>query len=116
MTPNDSYDFSLEQFADRLGDTVSATGKTQYQFGEMVGITSSTISRYLTCKQYPDLRVLIKIAKTCRVSIDWLIGLSDKSSETLGPESRNTALLYSLASPEDKQVIDLILSKYQKST
>lgn len=48
----------------------------QMEFAEKIGITQSTLSNYEKGNATPSLEVLITIATTFLVSIDWLVGIS----------------------------------------
>lgn len=51
--------------------------KTQAEFAEFIGISRPTVGFYENGERLPDALVLRKIAKKCRVSVDWLLGLSE---------------------------------------
>ena len=55
--------------------------KTQVEFAEFVGIARSTVGFYESGERLPDAVALVKIAKACNVSIDWLLGVSDTHSQ-----------------------------------
>jgi hypothetical protein len=56
----------------------------------------------------------MKLSQYFRVSIDWLIGFSDDKFEALPPDIRDLVSLYSIASPDDRRVVEAVLSKYRK--
>ena len=60
-----------ERFRELRGDM------TQDKFADFVGISRPTVGFYENGDRLPDALVLKKIAEKCRVSSDWLIGLSD---------------------------------------
>lgn len=51
---------------------------TQLKFSKIVGCTAATLSAYENGSKSPSLEIIKNIAENCNVSIDWLIGLSDK--------------------------------------
>lgn len=51
---------------------------TQHKLAKLLNISRSTISKYETGDLFPEIHTLIKIAKLFNVSLDYLIGLSDK--------------------------------------
>lgn len=53
-------------------------GLTQRKFSKMVGCTAATLSAYENGSKSPSLEIIKRIAENCNVSIDWLIGLSNK--------------------------------------
>jgi len=56
------------------------TGKrlTQEDLAEKLGVTKASISRYELSAIYPSVEVLIEISKYFDVSVDYLLGLSEK--------------------------------------
>lgn len=57
----------------------------QEKLAQAIGVSTGSVGGYETAKSYPSVEVLIKIAKVCNVSIDWLIrgeGESDYELET----------------------------------
>lgn len=62
-----------------------ATGLTQSQMAEQLGISRSTIGMYETGAREPDFETLEKIADFFNVDIDYLIGRTNKT--TLLPQS-----------------------------
>ena len=51
---------------------------TQYKLGKLLNISRSTISKYESGDLFPATHTLIKIARVFKVSVDYLIGLSDE--------------------------------------
>jgi transcriptional regulator with XRE-family HTH domain len=51
----------------------------QRQFAEALGIQPSTLSGYEKGNIVPSTDVLLKIASTYNISLDWLFGLSNDS-------------------------------------
>lgn len=75
-------DFSMG-LKERLKDLRKSFNMTQIQFGEFVGISSSSIGLYETGERIPDAEILYKIAKQCNISVDYLLGISNvKSTDT----------------------------------
>ena len=82
-------------------------------FAREVALPLATISRYLGGKRQPQLPQLLKIASHFGVSLDWLIGGDADKYDTYAPKIREVAELYSLATDDDRLVIDTILKKYK---
>jgi transcriptional regulator with XRE-family HTH domain len=51
--------------------------ETQAAFASKLNLRQATYSRYESGEREPDLELLCQIAKTCGVSADWLLGLTD---------------------------------------
>lgn len=103
-------DFTI--FKSNLRSLMSARGFSNLSFSEEVGIPAPTISRYLTGDRTPDLAYVVKIAHYFNVSIDWLLGFNGDKFDIMPQEVQDVATRYSLASPDDRKVIQAVLQKY----
>lgn len=71
-----------------------------------LGVSKSVVSAWKQRETNPPLEYIVQICRFLDISLYELLGIeSDNKSEL--------EYLYSKASPEDKSVIDLILSKYK---
>ena len=77
---------AAQSFRDRLERVIGQTGLNQAGFARHVGIDRSTLSQLLSADndRLPRAETLAAIAKGCRISIDWLLGLSQR--EQIGAE------------------------------
>ncbi len=77
---------AAQSFRDRLERVIAQTGLNQAGFARHVGIDRSTLSQLLSADndRLPRAETLAAIAKGCRISIDWLLGLSQR--EQIGAE------------------------------
>lgn len=77
-------------FRERLKTLLQRSGVNQSQFAASVGIDRSALSQLLTgaSTRLPRAETLLNIAATHRVSLDWLLGLSQ--DEALTGEIRET--------------------------
>ena len=66
----------------RLKELRSSLNLTQKEFAEQVGASTVSISSYEIGAKTPSLEMLLSIAKTFHVSLDWLCGLSDTQSKS----------------------------------
>lgn len=103
-------------FSDRLRRLVEYRGYTNAEFAELLGSYPAVVSRYLTGKRLPELSMVLKISELFNVSIDWLFGLNSDQFERLDSETQQMAMRYSIASPDDRRVVDTVLSKYRSTT
>ena len=99
-----SFDFSA--FQKNLRNLIDSHGITVKGLAEDVNISHVTISRYLNGH--------LSLAQYFKVSIDWLLGFSDDRYEVLPQESRELITLFNKASPDDRRVIEAVLSKYRE--
>jgi len=77
---------AAQGFRDRLERVIAGTGLNQAAFSRHVGIDRSTLSQLLSPDndRLPRAETLAAIARGCRISIDWLLGLSQR--EQVGAE------------------------------
>lgn len=66
----------LPIFTERFRELQGARSNTE--FAEFLGISRQTVGFYWNGDRVPDAITLIKIAKKCEVSADWLLGLSNE--------------------------------------
>ena len=110
-----SFDFRKYQsvFAERFNALISARGMTPKDFSVETGIPDATVYRYLNSSRIPKIDNIIKIAEYFDVSIDWLLGLSGDMHERLSEATVSVAQRYSMASPDDRRVVETVLEKYK---
>jgi len=51
---------------------------TQTELANEVNVKPFSISRYETGLQYPSIETLLKLSETLNVSVDYLLGVTDK--------------------------------------
>ncbi|KJS85147.1 MAG: hypothetical protein JM58_09220 [Peptococcaceae bacterium BICA1-8] len=73
----------MKKISDRIKQLRQENNLTQEEFGKMFGIVKSTVSLYESNKSNPDDELKRKIAKHFNVSLDWLLGLSDKKQPNI---------------------------------
>lgn len=100
-------------FRTNLKSLIDSRGKYAKEVADELGMTHATLSRYLNGVRNPEMSYVIKIAKTFGVSIDWLLGLDNDKGAKYPYEIKEVADLYSLASNDDRNVIQAVLEKYR---
>lgn len=70
--------FSKELFSSRLAHLRSKKGAKLKEIGASIGITEASMSRLEAGKISPSLDTLIALANYFDVSLDFLVGRSDK--------------------------------------
>jgi len=77
---------SAQGFRDRLQKAIAQTGLNHAAFSRHVGMDRSTLSQLLSPAndRLPRAETLVAIAKGCRISVDWLLGLTQR--EQVGAE------------------------------
>lgn len=78
-------------------------------------MSTPTLSRYLAGKRTPDLPYVVKISEYFNISIDWLLGLNGEKFDVMPPEIQEVALLYSVATKDDRRVVQAVLGKYKEA-
>ena len=68
----------MEKFADRLKQLRLERNMTQEQLGEILGVKKYSIYTYEKGRSGPDIDGLIALADFFEVSVDYLIGRTDK--------------------------------------
>ena len=111
----ENFDFSKyrQAFADNFAQIIEARGMNPKQFAIESHTPDSTLYRYLSNSRVPKMDNLIQLALYFDVSVDWLIGLSDERKKIWCKGATEIAELYNLASPDDRKVVDAVLSKYK---
>lgn len=72
---------NAQLFCSRLKELRSSLNLTQKEFAEKIGASTVSISSYEIGAKTPSLDMLLTIAKTFSVSIDWLCGISDTPNQ-----------------------------------
>lgn len=106
-------DFTV--FKSNLRSLLNSRGFTYRSFADEVGIPAPTISRYFSDTRTPDLVYVIKIARYFNVSIDWLLGFHGDKFDVMPQEIQDIAHSYSIATPDDKRVVQAVLQKYKSN-
>ena len=71
----------MANLSERIKVLREESGLTQGEFGKLFGIVKSTVSLYESSKSTPDDDLKIRIAEHFKVTMDWLLGLSDKRTQ-----------------------------------
>ncbi len=104
-------------FSRRLKEQMTAKKMTGRRLAALAGTTEATISRYAEGTRRPDaLYALAGIARTLKVSSDYLLGLTDNPFEkgTLPEEVVFLLSGWLKADEGDRAVIRAVLSKYER--
>lgn len=70
--------FNMAKFSDRLGDIMFDKDTSTAALSKAVGVSKSTIYRYLKGQRVPETEILIRIADYFHCTIDFLLGLEEK--------------------------------------
>lgn len=58
---------------------------TQAELAKRLGVTTASVSKYEMGEVIPDIEKLIKYCLIFNVSLDYIVGLSDNTDETVKP-------------------------------
>jgi transcriptional regulator with XRE-family HTH domain len=111
MASDITYEYS-SAFSTNLKSLMEANGLTGKALSDLTSIPDPTIYRYLSMARAPRMEYVVTIARFFNVSLDWLLGLSDNKYPSLTSQERRLLLKYNRASFEDRQVVDVVLDKY----
>ena len=71
----------MKDFRKRLMYLRTSNNLTQKQLADLLNIERSTLSSYETGRRYPDVHILVKLADTFDVSVDYLLGLENDQNK-----------------------------------
>lgn len=101
-------------FSNNLRLLIESHGLTVQDFSIECKIPHATLSRYLSGDREPKLSYVYRICQYFNVSVDWILGLSGEKFDVLTTDIQEVVSLYSIATPDDRRVIQAVLSKYKK--
>ncbi|HFD2043955.1 TPA: helix-turn-helix domain-containing protein [Clostridium perfringens] len=78
------------------------------EFGKILNVTKTAVSNWENNKREPDIQTLIKISKYFNVSIDYLLGNSNTSSNTLNSNGKRIKKLRKLYNMTSKELSELL--------
>ena len=71
--------------AEKIAKLRKEKGLTQSQLAEMINVSNKTISRWETGEGYPEITLLMPLAKALGVTTDYLLGTSQETAQASGP-------------------------------
>lgn len=71
----------LESFVDRVKTLTASKCVTQRELADAIGYTKSAVSKMLAGKSIPSINIIIALADFFGVSVDYLLGRTEKVSE-----------------------------------
>ena len=96
-------------FSEELKAARLASGVTQQEIAEVLGVDKSTYSGYETGRRYPDLQRLRQLAEFFSTSVDRLLGLS--SSSQLSSTELYKLKKYRMLDIHGRELVDMVLDK-----
>ena len=94
------------RFRERLGVLMARSGLKQAAFARRAGLDRSTLSQLLSERneRLPRAENIVSIALAERVSIDWLLGLSDEGQAQTDILKRSLQVEHDARSPADERL------------
>lgn len=111
--PRNRTDLDLNAFRGNLASLLESHAQSALELSQEIKTSPSTMSRYLAGVRAPDIDCAVKICNYYGVSLDWLLGLNASKTSKFSPTVNHFAELYTLATDQDRTVIDTILSRYE---
>ena len=113
MPRNRTEELDLSVFRNNLLSLLDSHAQSALELANEIHTSPSTMSRYLAGVRAPDIECAIKICNYYGVSLDWLLGLNASKTSRFSESVNHIAELYSLATDQDRTVIDAILKRYE---
>lgn len=107
-------------FCDRFSNLLRKSHISQAAFGNLVGASQQTVSRWVNGHVEPDIDQLIRCARIFGVSVDYLVGASDvpvaviDTKKDPSPEERAQAVVAAAAALDDQPPAALTDEDWQR--
>ena len=108
-----AFQFDFTTFRANLRSLMDSRGLSINAAADKLGVSPSSLSRYLNGLRDPELSYVIQIAEYFGVSTDWLLGLTNDIRTRMPLEVYEVAHLYSISNPDDRAVVQAVLNKYR---
>lgn len=106
-------------FADNLKKIISQRGTTQRRIAEELGVTETTISRYVTTGpkgRTPNVESLVALAQVLNVSLDTLVGVEPPATARQAPDVKILVSVYEKAALEQREAIWSMMNAFMLLT
>ena len=106
-------------FADNLKKIISQRGTTQRRIAEELGVTETTISRYVTTGpkgRTPNVESLVALAQVLNVSLDTLVGVEPPATARQAPDVKILVSAYEKAALEQRETIWSMMNAFMLLT
>ena len=106
-------------FADNLKKIISQKGTTQRRIAEKLGVTETTISRYVTTGpkgRTPNVESLVALAQVLNVSLDTLVGVEPPATARQAPDVKILVSAYEKAALEQREAIWSMMTAFMLLT
>ena len=110
-----------ENFAKRLKFLMEQHDETTYSIGEMLGMSNSTISRYLNLNMLPKKPTIKELARYFNINPVWLMGydvskeINFNNNMSLSPKEKEILRKYRKLPEEEKEKLEGILDVFENN-
>ncbi|HHW62086.1 MAG TPA: helix-turn-helix transcriptional regulator [Syntrophomonadaceae bacterium] len=109
---------STDYLGPRIRNLRKAMQMSQKDLAEILGLSRSAVASYENGARYPDYSTLVKIASYFQVSVDYLLGIDQKSNKSYQQYDLLEEIAQMLDAapidPEEKQLVLKEISDYFK--
>lgn len=95
----------------KIREARESCGLTQAKLAEQLGINDVTLSGYELGKHDPKSDTLVKIARICHVTVDFLLGREDEAEAPLSAEALAFARAYDKMSAYGKAIVGTVMEQ-----
>lgn len=82
-----------------------SSGLTQQELGDRLSVSQSTITMWENGKRQPDIETLEEIADFFNVDMNYLIGISEKTTRIIDQNQHDLLVLYDQLNDEGQQIV-----------
>lgn len=100
--------YKKSMFAENLKKVISSKGTTQREIAEKLGVTETTISRYVTAGpkgRTPNVESLVALAGVLGVSLDTLVGVEPPAAVRQPPDEKILISVYQKATLDQRKAL-----------
>ena len=111
--------YEKAMFAENLKKIISQRGTTQREIAEKLGVTETTISRYVTTGpkgRTPNVESLVALAQVLNVSLDTLVGVEPPATARQAPDVKILVSAYEKAALEQREAIWSMMNAFMLLT
>lgn len=111
--------YDKAKFAENLKRIISQRGTTQRELANKLGVTETTVSRYVTIGpkgRTPNVESLVALAQALNVGLDTLVGVEPPASSRQSPDTKILISAYEKATLEQREAIWSMMSAFMLLT
>ena len=105
-------------FKEKILTTAKERGYSQKKLAELIGVTETTMSRYINGTRQPKIEIIANLATVLQIDVDELLGTKQSENERMKfPQIKRLIARNSkeMTMKEKRQLIDLLLSEEEQA-